>query len=115
MPAPRTSQAHPAALRALRDANGQPYRLVALPSPKPIIEHGERLPAGYANFLIINHAVLLPVYGDPIADKQAQMILAELFPQRDIHPLDCRPLIRQGGSLHCVTMQLAHGEHIQSG
>lgn len=96
-------------LRALRDANGKPYRLVGLPSPKPVLDaDGERLPAGYANFLIINGAVLLPTYGDP-ADAQAAAILTDLFPGRRVLKLDCAPLIRQGGSLHCVSMQLPKG------
>ncbi|MBK1720450.1 agmatine deiminase family protein [Thiocystis violacea] len=96
-------------LKALRDPDGQPYRLVPLPSPAPILDaDGERLPAGYANFLIINGAILLPVYGDP-ADAEAQSVLSGLFPGRAILPLDCRPLIRQGGSLHCISMPLPAG------
>lgn len=95
-----------AELRALRQRNGEPYRLVALPQPAPIYdEDGQRLPAGYANFLIINRAVLVPVYDDP-ADAIACTGLADCFPGRRIEPVDCQPLIRQGGSLHCITMQL---------
>jgi agmatine/peptidylarginine deiminase len=95
-----------AELRALRQRNGEPYRLVALPQPAPIHEReGQRLPAGYANFLITNQAVLAPVYNDP-ADAIACARLADCFPGRRIEPVDCRPLIRQGGSLHCITMQL---------
>ncbi|MCF7979872.1 MAG: agmatine deiminase family protein [Chromatiaceae bacterium] len=95
-----------AELRTLRQRNGEPYRLVALPQPAPIHdEDGQRLPAGYANFLIINRAVLVPVYDDP-ADAIASERLAGCFPGRRIEPVDCRPLIRQGGSLHCITMQL---------
>jgi agmatine/peptidylarginine deiminase len=93
-------------LAALRQTDGRPYRLIALPLPRPIRDvDGRRLPATYANFLIINGAVLLPVYGDP-ADGMAQARLAEAFPERQIVPIDCSALIRQFGSLHCVTMQL---------
>jgi len=93
-------------LRALRDARGRPYRLVALPAPAPCFdEDGEPLPAGYANFLLINGALLLPTYDDPADDLAAEILAAE-FPGRDIERLDCRPLIRQGGSLHCISMQL---------
>lgn len=95
-----------AELKALRDPQGNPYRLIPLPCPTPILDaDGARLPAGYANFLIVNDAVLLPVYGDP-ADADARSILNGLFPDRAILTLDCRPLIRQGGSLHCISMQL---------
>ncbi|SFH66090.1 agmatine deiminase family protein [Modicisalibacter xianhensis] len=97
-------------LLALRQSNGAPYRLVALPWPKPCFdpEDGHRLPATYANFLIINGAVLVPTYADA-ADAQALRTLAEAFPDRDIVPIDCRSVIRQHGSLHCLTMQLPRG------
>lgn len=92
-------------LRALRTDSGSPYRLVPLPIPRPIIgDNGLRLPATYANFLIINDAVLLPVYADP-NDEKARERLGACFPDRQIIPIDCRPLIRQFGSLHCMTMQ----------
>jgi agmatine/peptidylarginine deiminase len=95
-----------AELRALRRPDGGAYRLVPLRQPAPIHDaEGRRLPASYANFLIINGAVLLPVYGDP-ADTEAVATLDELFPGRRIEPVDCRALIRQGGGLHCISMQL---------
>ncbi len=84
---------------------GQPYRLVPLPIPAPVrSEEGDRLPATYANFLIINGAVLVPVYNDP-ADRVALERLADCFPNHEIVAIDCVPLIRQYGSLHCMTMQ----------
>ena len=93
-------------LHALRRPCGEPYRLIPLPQPEPIFdEAGQRLPAGYANFLIINGAVLVPVY-DVAADSRAIEQLSQAFPGRTIEPVDCRALIRQGGSLHCITMQL---------
>jgi len=95
-------------LEALRTCNGQPYRLFALPWPQPIIDNGRRLAASYANFLIINGAVLIPTYGD-LADEPARAVLAKAFPQHEIIPIDCRPLIWQNGSLHCITMQLPAG------
>jgi len=92
-------------LRAFRQADGTPYRLLALPPPPACLgSDGERLPASYANFLIINDAVLLPVYGGP-GDEQAVAVLKTAFPQREIIPVNCLPLIRQHGSLHCITMQ----------
>ena len=93
-------------LAALRQADGAPYHLIPLPLPRPVYDDADhRLPATYANFLIINGAVLLPIYGDP-ADAVAQSRLTEAFPNRTIVPIDCTALIRQFGSLHCVTMQL---------
>ena len=96
-------------LQEFRQADGTPYRLTPLPWPDPIYdEDGERLPATYANFLIINGAVLLPVYDVP-QDEEAVRIMAGIFPDREIIPIDCRPLIYQHGSLHCVTMQIPAG------
>ena len=93
-------------LEQLRRASGEVYRLAALPWPSPKLNaQGRRLPASYANFLMINGAVLVPTYEDS-ADDQACNILQSLFPTRAIVPVNCRPLIEQSGSLHCVTMQL---------
>ncbi len=96
-------------LQALRTATGEPYRLIPLPLPRPRYgADGRRLPAGYANFLILNGAVLAPTYGDP-ADGPALERLRDCFPGREIVGIDCTPLIQQYGSLHCVTMQLPAG------
>ena len=101
-------QAMAAEIAALRTADGRPYRLFPLPWPQPIVDDGRRLAASYANFLIINGAVLMPAYGDP-ADDAAAAVLAEAFPGREIVQVPCRPLIWQNGSLHCITMQLPAG------
>lgn len=96
-------------LRALRTAAGAPYRLLALPWPDP--KHGpdgHRLPASYANFLILNGCVLVPTYDDP-RDKTALGVITQAFPGRRIVGVDCSNLILQHGSLHCVTMQLPKG------
>ena len=94
-------------LAALRDTNGQPYRLVDLPLPRPIHDPGDghRLPAGYANFLIANGCVVIPAFDDP-ADETARETIAGLFPDRDIRAVDSRALIRQHGGLHCAAMQI---------
>ncbi len=102
-------QAMAAELAALRTRDGQPYRLFPLPWAEPIIDEGRRLAASYANFLIVNGAVLMPAYGDASADVRAQAVMAEAFPGREIVAIDCRPLIWQNGSLHCITMQLTEG------
>jgi agmatine/peptidylarginine deiminase len=101
-------QAMAAELAALRTRDGQPYRLFALPWAKPIIDENRRLAASYANFLIVNGAVLMPAYDDA-RDGEAQAVLAQAFPDREIVAVPCRPLIWQNGSLHCVTMQLPQG------
>jgi agmatine deiminase len=84
-------------------------KLLPLPWPKAKFDaDGERLPATYANFLIINSAVLVPVYNDP-ADFQALETVGKAFPDREIIGIDCSALILQHGSLHCVTMQIPKG------
>jgi agmatine deiminase len=96
-------------LQALTAADGSPYKLVPLPWPRARYdEDGRRLPATYANFLIINGAVLVPTYQDP-SDDIALSRLRDCFPNHEIVSIDCLPLVYQYGSLHCVTMQLPKG------
>ncbi|WP_028838281.1 MULTISPECIES: agmatine deiminase family protein [Thermomonas] len=100
-------------IAALRTRDGRPYRLFPLPWARPVLDSGEdgqprRLAASYANFLIVNGAVLMPAYGDA-ADNAAAAVLAQAFPGREIVQVPCRPLIWQNGSLHCITMQLPEG------
>lgn len=93
-------------LKELRRSDGLPYNLIALPSPDPIYdEDGMRLPATYANFLILNNAVLLPIYGQEQKDFLASQMLKIAFPDHIIEAIDCNALIKQHGSLHCITMQ----------
>ena len=91
-----------------RQANGEPYQLIALPMADKVEWQGERLPATYANFLIMNGAVLVPFYDSP-KDEQARSLLQEAFPDREVVGVNCLPLIKQHGSLHCVTMQYPEG------
>lgn len=96
-------------LAGFRQSTGEPYALVPLPLPAPILDdEGRRLPATHANFLVINDAVLVPVYDDP-SDNIALEQLGAAFPGRSVVGIDCRELIRQGGSLHCLTMQFPLG------
>lgn len=95
-------------LRSFVAFDEKPYTLIPLPMADAVFSDGYRLPATYANFLIINDAVLLPFYNtekDKIAKKQLQ----KAFPDREIIGIDCRPLIKQHGSLHCITMQFPKG------
>ncbi|MGQ7275091.1 agmatine deiminase family protein [Marinobacter sp. V034] len=96
-------------LSQFTNIEGKPYSLVPLPWPDAHFDqNGERLPATYANFLIINGAVLLPIYNVQ-QDVEAIRTMTALFPDREIIPIDCVPLIHQHGSLHCVTMQFPAG------
>lgn len=92
-------------LKTFRQLNGEPYRLIALPFPKPKYNEDQRLPATYANFLILNEIVLMPTYEDE-ADSLALERLQSGFPTRKVIGIPCTPLIQQHGSLHCVTMQI---------
>ena len=99
-------------LTTFRTIEDKSYRLLKLPMPDPIYERGEmkdergeRLPATYANFLIINGAVLVPIYQQPEKDKEAIRIIQKAFPDREMIPIDSRVIIRQHGSIHCCTMQ----------
>ena len=92
-------------LKTFRTLEGKHYRLLKLPMPRPIFDDGERLPATYANFLIVNGAVLCPTYAQPETDTQALEIISQTFPEREVVGIDCRSIIKQHGSLHCCTMQ----------
>jgi len=91
-------------LRQFRTSDGRYFRLIPLPMADEVYFEGERLPATYANFLIINGAVLVPTYNSP-KDEIAKQQLQKAFPDREIVGINCIALIKQHGSLHCVTMQ----------
>ena len=96
-------------LKTFRTLAGEPYRLLALPMADKVEEDGERLPATYANFLIMNDAILYPTYQQPNNDRKAGEVLQQAFPKHQVIGIDCRALIKQHGSLHCVTMQYPSG------
>lgn len=114
-------------LKEFRTISGEPYTLLPLPMPEAIyanIDNGhiiedpnkaannpdvERLPATYANFLILNEAILYPTYNQPENDEKARKVLQKAFPKHAVIGIDCRVLIKQHGSLHCVTMQYPAG------
>ena len=95
-------------LRSFRTLEGKPYRLIPLPLPEPLYLDDYRLPASYANFLIINGAVLMPGAGSPLDDVAASR-LRQAFPDRKVEVIDCRPLLSGHGGLHCVTMNYPAG------
>ena len=98
----RDTQALVGQLESLRDADGRPFELAALPCPDDL---PAAVPASYANFILINDAVLVPQYGSE-ADAEALRILADQFPERTAEPVDARILVGQGGGPHCACMQV---------
>jgi agmatine deiminase len=96
-------------LRGFSDEYDQPFRIVELPLPCMRAEFGgERLPLTYANFYVVNGAVIVPVYGD-MNDARALDILRPLFPGREVLGVMARHLITGGGAFHCVTQQQPAG------
>lgn len=94
-------------LKRMTNAQGKPFNLVPLPCPTPIRDvDGQRLPATYANFLITNKQVLVPIYGQEGYDNKALEVVQGVFPERKVVGIDCNALIKQHGSLHCITMQI---------
>lgn len=96
-------------LQCLRTADGKAYRLLRLPMPAAIYDGDDRLPATYANFVILNGAVLAPTYAQPDRDRIAMETIHQAFPDRQVIGIDARTAIRQHGSLHCLTMQYPEG------
>jgi agmatine deiminase len=92
-------------LQGLRTPGGRRFTIVELPMPAARFNRGVRLPASYANFLIINGAVLMPAFRQPRRDAAAAEALAGCFPGRDIIPIDCLDLVRGRGTLHCISQQ----------
>ncbi|HEY4045235.1 MAG TPA: agmatine deiminase family protein [Acidobacteriaceae bacterium] len=91
-------------LRAARNVDDQPFKIVPLPMPAPVVFEGQRLPASYANFYIANDLVLVPTFNDP-NDRKALNILADLFPERKVTGIYAGDLVWGLGTLHCMTQQ----------
>src|SRR5207248_2752285 len=92
-------------LHDLRTLEGKKFNVVELPMPKPCSREGQQMPASYANFLVINGAVLLPTFQQPKRDAEAAAVLAACFPGREIVPIDCLELVWGLGTLHCISQQ----------
>ena len=95
-------------LRSFRTLEGKPYKLVPLPLPDALYLDGYRLPGSYANFLILNGAVLIPGAASP-KDETARERLQAIFPDRTVEVIDCRALLSGHGGLHCITMNYPEG------
>ncbi|HKB92284.1 MAG TPA: agmatine deiminase family protein, partial [Opitutaceae bacterium] len=92
-------------LYSLRTPGGEKFKIVELPMPKPCFCKGQQMPASYANFLIINGAVLMPAFRQPRRDREAAEVLADCFPGREIISIDCLEMVWGLGTLHCLSQQ----------
>jgi agmatine deiminase len=92
-------------LRTFVARDGEPFRIVTLPSPEPVYYAGEHLPASHANFYIANNLVLVPIFDQP-SDVVALATLRAVFPGRDVVGVDCRAIVSQYGAIHCITQQI---------
>ena len=96
-----------AQLTLFRNREGNPYNLVELPLPDPVFDdEGNRLPATYANYLVTERNIFMPVYNQPANDMLACQTVKVVFPDHNVVPVECLVLLRQHGSLHCSTMQI---------
>lgn len=94
-----------ARLQAFRTPAGRSFDLVPLPLPRPFAFAGQRVPASYANFLVLNGAVLVPQFRQPRRDAAARAIIGGCFPGREVVGIDCHELIWGLGTLHCLSQQ----------
>ena len=92
-------------LSRVRDQDGRPFDVVAMPMPRPVIYKEQRLPATYMNFYFVNGALLVPTFAQPRRDARALEIVGRLLPKRQIVGVDCRALIWGLGAIHCLTQQ----------
>lgn len=97
-------------IRALRTRDGDPFDIRILPMPEPCVHDGQRMPASYANFLIINGAVLMPTFRQSDRDSEAVSVLTSCFPDREIIEIDCLDLVWGLGTLHCISQQQPDGK-----
>lgn len=81
------------------------HKIFSLPLPLVVNDEGERLPASYANYLILNRHIVMPIYDQP-EDEAALEIIQKAYPNYQIIAVQCLSLVQQNGSLHCVTMQV---------
>lgn len=91
-------------LKQARDTDGKKFRIIEIPMPRPVMYDGERLPASYANFLICNKVVLVPVFNDP-ADCVALATLQAYFKNRQVVGIYARDLVWGLGTIHCLSQQ----------
>jgi len=96
-------------LKTFRTPEGKRFKIAELPMPRPVFCDGRRLPASYANFLVINGAVLMPAFRQPKRDAEAAAVLRDCFPGREVIPVDCIDMVLGLGTLHCLSQQQPAG------
>ena len=102
-------------LQDLRTLSGSRVQIIPLPMPNPLIQKDwrlEQLPASYANFLICNEAVIVPIFMQKKEDDRALGILRECFSGRKVIGFDARALVLEGGAIHCITQQQPAAKNI---
>lgn len=92
-------------LKSAKLQDGKSPNIVELPMPQKLIFEETRIPPSYANFLILNNAVLVPTFNDP-NDRIALNIIADCFPQRQVIGISAIDLIWGLGTLHCLSQQI---------
>jgi agmatine deiminase len=102
-------------LRGFRTLDGKKFEIVELPMPAPMAFRGQRVPASYANFLIVNDGVLVPQFRQPRRDAAARGILGGCFPGREVVGVDCHDLIWGLGTLHCISQQQPSAANVRRG
>lgn len=90
------------------DAKGRKFELVRIPQPPKATFEDSRLTLSYLNFYFVNGGIVLPIFGGPAeaADREAERILRETFPERRIRTVDGMAIIKEGGNVHCTTQQM---------
>jgi agmatine deiminase len=94
-------------LEDLRTVSGEKVEVIEIEMPNPVEAKNwrlERLPASYANFLILNNAIIFPIFGQKKKDALAEDIIAENFPGREMISMTAKDLLMEGGAIHCVAM-----------
>jgi agmatine deiminase len=92
-------------LESARTPRGRRFEIRTLPMPEPRYVGARRLAASYANFLILNGAVLVPTFRQPRRDARALDVIRGCFPGREVIGIDCLDVVLGGGTLHCLSQQ----------
>ena len=92
-------------LKSSVDQDNNPLKIVEVEMSKKRFIPGDDEPSSYINFYIANSAIILPFFGDDVADQNAMKIIKEQFPNRQIECLDGHDILMGGGNIHCITQQ----------